>query len=278
MYTLVKNLIPNKLFLKIKYYKIFKKKLNLKNPTNFNEKINYLKIWDDTQIKTNLQDKLLVKEIVANLIGEEYIIKTIKILDISLPFEQQIGSFNNFVIKNNFESGIVFFFEENKLFDYKEVQKQILESYSNKFYMHGRELHYKRIPKKTFVEQLLTDHSNILDYKFYCFDGQPRFLHIDRERYSSHKRSFYDMDWNKIENFTLEYPYDKKMLEMPKNFEKMKEIAATLSKGFKFARVDLYNHLGKIYFGEITFHPESGFGKFSDESYNLLMGELIKHR
>lgn len=276
MYTLVKNLIPNKLFLKIKYYKIFKKKLNLKNPKNFNEKINYLKIYDDLEIKTELQDKIKVKEFVASQIGEKYIIPTLKVLEVNKPFKEQLKNLDKFILKTNFESGVVYYCENPKDFDFTSIQKNIINSYKGNFHMHGREMHYGRIKKACFAEKLLNQHEKLLDYKFYCFNGQPIYVHVDRNRNSDHTRSFYNMSWQKIKDLSIEYKYDKKSLEIPNNFDEMKFVATKLSTNFKFVRVDLYNHLGEILFGEMTFYPGAGFEKFSIKKYDYEFGKYIQ--
>ena len=209
MYRRLKNCIPNKIFLKLKYFKKFRKNLNFSTPKNFNEKLNYLKIYDDIELKSTYQDKLEVKKIVEGKIGEKYIIKTLKVIDIHSELESQLLEFDKFILKTNFESGIVYFCENKDSFDFSEVQKSILEKYNQRFYMLGREMHYSRIPKKVFIEKLLPNHLNILDYKFYCFNGIPKYIHVDRDRYIDHKRSFYDLEWNKIPNFTLEYKNDQ---------------------------------------------------------------------
>ena len=249
MYRIIKNLIPNKIFLKLKYFKKFKQNLSFKNPKKFNEKLNYLKIYDDIELKSIYQDKVEVKNIVGKKIGEKYIINTLKVLVINSELESQLIEFDKFILKTNFESGVVYFCDNKKKFNFVEVQKNILEKYNNKFYMLGREMHYSRIPKKVFIEELLQDHLNILDYKFYCFNGSPKYIHVDRNRYVDHKRSFYDLEWNKIPDLTLEYKYDEQKIEKPKNLAKMIEIARELSTEFKFVRMT-YTTLMEIYFLE----------------------------
>lgn len=276
MYSNLKNLIPTKIFLKLKFLKKIGGFLNFKNPKSFNEKINYLKIYDDQNIKSDLQDKLKVKNYVSSIIGEEYIIETLKILDINVPFEEQLRKFDKFILKTNFESGIVYFCEDIEKFEFKKIQSQIINSYNKNFHMHGREMHYSRIEKNTFAEKLLENHKELIDYKFYCFDGIPMYVHVDRERYTDHKRSIYTAQWEKIENLTIEYKYDPIYLSEPFEFEKMKNIASELSKNFKFVRIDLYNHNKKILFGEMTFYPGSGFEKFSIKNFDYEFGKLIK--
>lgn len=276
MYTNLKNLIPTKFFLKLKYFKKTGRFLRLKNPQTFDEKINYLKIYDDLDIKTELEDKLKAKEFVASKIGEKYIIPTLKVLDVKKPFKEQLNNLNKFILKTNFESGVVYYCENPKDFDFTSVQKNIINSYKDNFHMHGREMHYSRIKKECFAEKLLDHHKKLLDYKFYCFNGQPRYVHVDRNLKSNPTQSFYDMNWQKIKGLYRGYKYDDKSLEIPNNFDEMKFIATELSTNFKFVRVDLYNHLGEILFGEMTFLPASGFQKFSIKKYDYEFGKLIK--
>ncbi len=276
MYTNLKNLIPTKFFLKLKYFKKTGRFLRLKNPQTFDEKINYLKIYDDLDIKTELEDKLKAKEFVASKIGEKYIIPTLKVLDVKKPFKEQLNNLNKFILKTNFESGVVYYCENPKDFDFTSVQKNIISSYKDNFHMHGREMHYSRIKKECFAEKLLDQHKKLLDYKFYCFNGQPKYVHVDRNLKSNPTQSFYDMNWQKIKGLYRGYKYDDKSLEIPNNFDEMKFIATELSTNFKFVRVDLYNHLGEILFGEMTFLPASGFQKFSIKKYDYEFGKLIK--
>ena len=124
--------------------------MRLKNPQTFDEKINYLKIYDDLDIKTELEDKLKAKEFVASKIGEKYIIPTLKGTDVKKPFKEQLNNLNKFILKTNFESGVVYYCENPKDFDFTSVQKNIINSYKDNFHMHGREMHYSRIKKRMF--------------------------------------------------------------------------------------------------------------------------------
>ena len=212
----------------------------------------------------------------ASKIGEKYIIPTLKVLDVKKPFKEQLINLNKFILKTNFESGVVYYCENPKDFDFTSVQKNIINSYKDRFHMHGREMHYSRIKKECFAEKLLDHHKKLLDYKFYCFNGQPMYVHVDRNLKSNPTQSFYDMNWQKIKGLYRGYKYDEKSLKIPNNFDEMKFIAKELSTNFKFVRVDLYNHLGEILFGEMTFLPASGFQKFSIKKYDYEFGKLIK--
>lgn len=270
----IKNLIPDYLYLSLKFFRKLNYIPNFKKPKTFNEKINYLKLYDDIDIKTDFQDKLLVKSLVGSLIGEAHIIKTLKILDINESFEEQLYDFDNYVLKTNFESGKVYFSEDNN-FSYTNVQRDVRKQFTDKSYLEGREYAYQRIVKKVFIEQQLPDYINLFDYKFYCFNGVPRYVHVDRDRHSSHKRSFYDMNWKKVENLGLHYPYDSGHISKPSKFEDMKEYASIISQYFKFARVDFYYQNHNIYLGEVTFYPGSGFEKFTDKNFDLFLGSLL---
>ena len=277
-YTKLKESIPDKIFIRIKFFKYFKSINSFKNPVSFNEKINFLKIYDDTDIKSEYADKIKVKNIMSDLIGEDYIIKTLSILDLARPFKDQLKNYDNFVLKTNFDSGNIFIFDKEHTYNYEEVEKLIRASLNLNFYKHGRELHYSRINKKVFIEKLLDDYKNLVDYKIFCFNGKAEYIQVDRNRFTNHVRSYYDTQWKKIENLTLKYPYDHDLLEKPSELEKMLDIAETTAKSqnFKFIRVDLYFHNKKIYFGENTFYPESGYGSFLPSNYDYIFGTKLQ--
>ena len=140
----------------------------------------------------------------------------------------------------------------------------------------GREWAYYGLKPGIIVEELLINKKNpdagINDYKILCYGGKPKYVIVDVDRYTNHKRNFYDIEWNDL-NVTSDCPmYDKKM-QKPKNYEDMLNIASKLSKPFPFVRVDLYNDNGKIYFGELTFYPWSGYVQFDPDEFDFLLGE-----
>lgn len=275
-YVLFKNLLPDKLFLNLKYFKKFNKFVNFKNPVLFNQKINYLKIYDDTDDKTSYQDKLKVKDIIKEKIGPEYVIETYKVLDLGKSFKEQTEGFDKFILKTNFESGKVYICSNKAEFDFSFVEEEIKKQFKEKAYLEGREYHYSRIEKKVFIERLLDDHVNLIDYKIYCFNGLPKYFHLDVNRHTNHQRCFYDDKWNKIENVTLHYPYYNGYIQKPEKLDEMLNLAKIISSSFKFVRVDFYYINNRIYFGEATFYPGSGFEKFSNPIYEEIFGELLK--
>ena len=138
----------------------------------------------------------------------------------------------------------------------------------------GREWAYMGIEKnRVIMEALLEDPStdDLVDYKFFCFQGKPFCVQLDSNRQEDHHQNYYDTDWNSL-GVHCTYP-EGPLVEKPKNFEKMLVVAAMLSEDFPFVRVDLYNVQGKIYFGELTFYPSSGYGKFHPDSFDFELGK-----
>lgn len=118
--------------------------------------------------------------------------------------------------------------------------------------------------------------NQIKDYKFFCFEGEPKFLKVDFDRFIDHHANYYDMDWNLLPFGEAELPPDEKRIEVcPPNFDEMIDVARKLSYGHKFLRVDLYNVEGEVYFGELTFYPASGLERWTDKEIDLKLGNLI---
>ena len=157
------------------------------------------------------------------------------------------------------------------------VWKKIMKSWLKQdIYWSGREWVYKNLKKRLVVEKYLEDKSGgLLDYKFFCFNGKPRFMQLEVGRYTANNtRNFYDMDWN-LMPFGKELEHNPNIeVEKPEGFEEMKEIAEKLSKPFSFVRVDLYQVGGKIYFGELTFFPAGGAPDFKPIEYNKIVGDM----
>lgn len=272
-------LFSDKCYLKSLYYLIFGETLNLKNPKTFNEKIQWLKLYNRKREYVNLVDKIKVKDYVADIIGKQYIIPTLGIwekfddIDFStLP--------DRFVLKCNHDSGNVVICRDKLKFDIDKAKKIINNSLKEDYYLRGREWPYKEVKRRIFIEEFLEDGTNedMVDFKFFCFNGIPKFCQVIRNRHKGETIDFYDMDW-KLQNFVGLTPginNSTDMIEKPRNFEEMRTIAEKISQGHPFIRVDLYNISGRIFFGEITFYPASGFGRFTPEIFNYKIGNLIE--
>lgn len=121
------------------------------------------------------------------------------------------------------------------------------------------------------MKQNKGESQGLTDYKFFCFHNKPYCVQVDSGRFGEHRQNFYDMDWKPL-GIHCTYPCGGE-INRPQNFDEMKQVAALLSEGFPFVRVDLYNTHGKVYFGELTFYPSSGYGQFHPENFDFEMGK-----
>lgn len=273
------SLWPDELYLKIRYYIYFGRKLNLKNPKTFNEKIQWLKLNFCPDIYATMVDKYEAKKYVANIIGEEYIIPTIgvwedvdKIDFDSLP--------ERFVMKCNHNSGHgMFICKDKSQMDLRSVKKELRAGLKEKFYKMAHEMQYKNVKPLVIAEQYIEDSSEngLIDYKFFCFDGIVKICEVISNRFNGRLcANYYDLDWNILPIGSKKMPSDPTMLvSKPKNLAKMIEIASELSKGFPHIRVDLYNVDGNIYFGELTLTHNGGMNPFVPIEWDYIIGSWL---
>lgn len=272
--------LPDKIYIKLYYLLRVGRKLNMDNPTTLNEKLQWLKFNYRFPLQSIVSDKLLVRDYVKEKIGEQYLIpllgswKDYENIDFSsLP--------KRFVLKCNHDSGgLVVCTNKDKL-NYQEAKKKIEKSLKSNFFYIGREYQYRNIKPMIICEEFISDDGKVpMDYKIYCFNGVPDVILVCKDRFSknSHKATYlyYDQDWNFIPLNKGDDKLPDPKIPKPKNFEKMLEIAKTLSMVFVFARIDLYNINGQIYFGEITLSPNSGFDADITYETDLLFGEKLK--
>ncbi len=273
-----KNIIKmqDKKFIELKYEVQINKKLDLENPKTFNEKLQWLKLYDRNPEYTNMVDKYEAKKYVSKKIGEQYIIPTIgiykKFEDINfneLP--------NKFVIKPTHTSGNVFICKDKDKINYKKLKKEINKWLKRKYFYIHREWPYKDVKPRIIIEKYMIDRSGseLKDYKFFCFNGKVKMILVCSNRFSNLNKTFFDEQWT-MYNFTEGGHQKEEKIEKPNNFEKMKEIAEKLSNDISFVRIDFYEIDSKIYFGEITFYPSAGYEKFEPQEYDEFFGNMIK--
>ena len=267
--------VPDKLFLKIVFRIKIGKKLNLINPKTFNEKLQWLKLYDRNVKYTDMADKYKVRKYVKKVIGEEYLIPLIGVYNDfdEIDFDKLP---NQFVIKCNHDSGSVIVCKDKEKFDKSTARKKIKRAMKYNYYYTGREWQYKNIERKIIIEKYMSEIGNdIKDYKFFIFNGKFSHLLICSERFSNVKFTFFDKNGNFMDVCQGGSKNDKNV-EKPKNYEKMIELAERLAKGTYQLRVDFYEINNKIYFGELTFFDSSGFDKFDPDYWDEEIGKWLK--
>lgn len=281
IYEKLFSFLGDKIYLKILYRIVLRKKLNLKNPQTYNEKLQWLKLYDRRPEYTRMVDKYEAKKYVADIIGEQYIIPTLGVWDKfddidfdSLP--------NQFVLKTTHGGGNygVVICKDKANFDIVKCRSKLKRALKQNIYKQLREWPYKDVKPRIIAEKYMVDESGyeLKDYKFFCFNGEPKALFIATDRGvedEETKFDFYDMDFNHMP-IKHGHPNSDKPIKKPLSFEKMKELAAKLSEGIPHVRVDFYDINGQIYFGELTFYQYSGLMPFQPEEWDYTFGSWIK--
>lgn len=279
------SILSDEEYLKVLFKAYIGKKLNLENPQTFNEKIQWLKLYDRNPLYTRLVDKYLVRDYISQKIGDDYLIPLIGVWDKPEDIDFS-GLPNEFVLKCNHNSGLgMFICRDKEKIDTKRVIANLRVGLNENYYRYGREWPYKDVPKKIICERFISDKKSgcidsgfeqLTDYKFMCFGGKVKclFVCVDRFTKSGIKINFYDTEWNKLP-FERHYPSTNKTIPKPQKLKQMIEVAECLAEGFPFVRVDLYESEEKIYFGEMTFYPGSGFEEFSPKKWDKKLGDYI---
>lgn len=274
----------DELYLRVMCYYSKGRFLNIKKPQTFCEKIQWLKLYDRKPEYTTMVDKYAVKKYVADIIGEKYIIPTLGVWDKTkdiewgkLPME--------FVLKTTCgggSNGVIVCTNKDNLDKEKTILK-LEKSSSQSLYKIHREWPYKNIKNRIIAEKLLKEYKNgervkdLSDFKFYCFNGEPKYCQVIRDRSTKETIDFYDLEWNHMPFVGLNPKVFNGNTDVPKPscLDEMINICKKISADIPFLRVDLYLIQGKIYFGETTFFPSSGFGRFEPEEWDKKLGELI---
>lgn len=269
-------LVPDKWYLKIQYRAHIGKRLNFKNPTSFNEKLQWLKLYDRKPEYTIMVDKYLVKKYVSQIIGEEYIIPTIGVW--KSPNEIEFNKLpTQFVLKCNHNSGGVIVCSDKSKLNISEAKKTLSASLKQDYYLFGREWPYKNVERRIIAEKYIEDTENgeLTDYKLMCFNGEVKCTFTCTERNKNLKVTFFDNNWKRMP-FERHYPASKKEIRKPENFDKMKQLAQLLSHNIPFVRIDFYEVKGKVFFGEMTFYPGCGYEEFTPKEWDEKLGSWIK--
>lgn len=270
--------IPAKLYLSVLYRFRFGYWMDFDNPKTFNEKLQWLKLYDHRPEYIKLVDKYEAKKIIGELIGNEYIIPTLgvwnKVDDIdfdSLP--------NQFVLKCTHDSGGIVICKDKCRLNIKYAKNKLNKCLKTNYYNEGKEWPYKSVPRRIIAEKLIEPPQGIkdlFDYKFFCFEGKVCFFKIDYGRYVEHHANYYSIDGEQLPFGEASCPPSNHQIKIPGNIKQMISLAERIAMGYPFMRVDFYEVEGIIMWGECTLYPASGFGKFTSEEYDDYLGSMIQ--
>ena len=271
--------LPDELYLRLRYRFSIGSWPNLSNPSTYNEKLLWLKLFDRNPLYTLLVDKYAVKEYVNKRIGDKYLVKTYGLWD--SPDQIDFESLpNQFVLKTTHGGGnigVVIVKEKTKI-EVEKIRLMLKKSLSQDLYKSSREWPYKNIQKRILAEEYIEDaeFGELRDYKFFCFDGKVKALFVATERQNREEPffNFFDEDYNSLE-IKQGHPVSENVPQKPSHFQEMKTIAEKLSLGFPHVRVDLYQANEKVYFGEMTFYHFGGLVPFEPSKWDQIFGSWL---
>ena len=268
----------DEIYVRVEYFIVFGKRLRLKNPQTYSEKLQWLKLHEGDPIYTRMVDKAEAKKYVTEIICEEYIIPTYGVWNHfdEIDFDKLP---DQFVLKTTHDSGGVIICKDKKTLDKNAAKVKLEKSLKNDYYYTSKEWPYKNVVPRIIVEKYMEDESGELcDYKLFCFDGKMKALFIATDRFTSGEETkfdFFDENFNHLP-FTNGHPNATKPIKKPESFQQMKDLAEKLSQKIPHVRVDFYCTNGKIYFGELTFFHWGGFKSFEPEEWDFKFGEWFK--
>jgi len=273
----IQKLVPSKLYIRLQFHNFMGKSLNLKNPVTYNEKLQWLKLYDRRPEYTKLVDKYEVRSYIAEQIGEQYLIPLLGVYDSfdeidfdALPSE--------FVLKPTHTSGDFYLCKNKSEFKPFELKKEVSAWLKRNYYLEHREWPYKNVKPRIICEKYMVDESGVelKDYKFFCFHGEPKFLYVISSRRNDKRMDFFDLSFDQLPIRLDPFKNSAKTIKRPVGFEEMVRLSKILSKDLRHVRVDFYNINGTIYFGELTFYPSSGLKRFEPEEFDKIVGNYIK--
>lgn len=266
--------IPDKAYCQLTFFLRHKRKPVLKNPVLFNDKMLFMKLSNHDKILNTIVDKYEVRDYVKEKIGEQYLIPLIGVFDKveQVNFESLP---EKFALKPTSGSQHNFICTDKSKVNWAESAKDITKMVNMDYYSKTREWHYKDLAKRFVIEEYIADSKgDTYDYKFWCFNGEPRMVQVDTDRFSGHKRTMFDIEFKKLDLKVIHENHDSE-LQKPENYDLMVKLATELSKGFPFLRVDLYNIDGKVYFGELSVYPDNCHALMNPVKYEKIIGDMV---
>ncbi len=256
---------------------IFDYKFDCQNPKTFNEKLNWLKLYDQKDIYTTMVDKYAAKEYINNVVGQEVTIPTLAVFDTAESLD--ISDLpNSFVLKVTHDSGGIIICKDKNTFDLPKVRKMLKKMLSKNYYTQTKEWPYKNVQPRIIAEPYMVDESGyeLKDYKFFCLNGKVEYIEVDFNRFIEHKLNPYDRNWQPL-NFCDKSKNDYSAnISRPIKLDEMINVAEKLSEKMSFLRVDMYSIKDKFYVGELTLYPGSGFIEFNPQNVDFELGKKLK--
>jgi len=248
---------------------------DVRHPKTFNEKMQWLKIYDRNPLYVQLADKYSVRSFVEKRIGQEFLNDLLGVY--STPDEIDWSKLPKaFVLKATWGSGMNIFVRDKESIDRVKISRLMNDWLRIDYSKRGREWVYRDIPRRFIAERLILDSEGRIpyDYKIFCFDGEPRYIQVDVDRFGEHTRAYFDEEWRR-QPFTILYRQFDGNISRPLHLDRMLEAARSLSKGIPFVRVDFYA-IPKVIFGEMTFYPGNGTEPFVPAEWDQKLGKLIR--
>lgn len=276
---ILSKLLTPRLYFKVKHYCAYKRHggsaylANLKNPKTFNEKTLWLKLNVRDSLGSIIADKYAVREWVKQRVGPDVLIPLLGVYQNTDDIDFDALP-DQFVLKSNHGSGMVLVCREKAKLDKNYSLKKLRNWLKINYFSRSGEWQYKGIKPLILAEELLSPDGPLEDYKFFCFNGAPKYVQVDFDRFTNHTRTFYNLNWEN-QKFTTFYPLADKDVPKPGALPKMIEIAEKLSAPFHFVRVDLYYVNKKIYFGELTLHHGGGYEPFFPARFDRILGDEL---
>ena len=272
------HLMSDKFYLSVLWKMVMGYKLDWKHPKTFNEKLQWLKLYDRNPLYTTLVDKYRVKQWVADKIGEQYVIPTLAVYN-SVDEINLDELPDQFVLQCNHDSGSVVICRDKSSFDFETAKRRLGEALKKNFYWEAREWPYKNVKPCVFAEKFMKDsamNDDLTDYNVFVYKGQPNIIKVDIELFKWHKCKLYDLHWNYIDAQIHHLKQSNRVFDRFKALEKMFDLYKRLGEYFRQLRADFYLIDDKVFFGELTFYRGGGFEKFNPQEIGLQIGDYIQ--
>lgn len=267
----------DKFYLSVKYFLARRRIVHWKHPRRFNEKLQWLKLHCDDLKRKYLVDKYEVKRVIKDIIGEGCVIPNYGVWEKfeDIDFEKLP---NKFVLKCTHDSGGIVICTDKSSFDYNNAKKVLNQHLKKDYFYENREYGYQFVQPRILAEKYMVDESGwqLKDYKVFCFNGEPKFVEVDYDRYVGHKLNVYDLDWNYMDFYMTSHNDPNVLIPKPERLDDMLEFSRKLAKDEFFLRVDFYSIGEYIYIGELTFYPGAGCIDFHPDKYDYILGDMLR--